>query len=256
MSSLSSLALKANIERALIRPGGYKLKAATFAASTLALERESAAAKVLYERSENAREEITTLLTLLDPLIYDYLYAITEGKTKYEQGRISTTTGKDQQDAVLTTLAAVGICLQTGLMEHTTMSKMEEHLRGASEGIETLDKDVRTHYSAHNMTSLLDTLQSGPLAAELLGLADEEPKRFAPPVRPAAVKAREPATYEAIFGETDIYTRPQSTTLSRQTRRLSGMASGSAETSSSEVQHYQSNEHLDSQVASFFARGI
>jgi len=219
MSSLSSLTLKNNILEALVKPGGYKLKSAAFAETALALEREMASAKVLYERAESARDEVSTVLALLDPLIYSYLSTITDGKTKYEQGRIQSTSGREQQDAILTALAAIGICLQTGLMEHETINKMSDHLDEASDGLTLLEKDNRTNYSAHNITNLLDTLQSGPLAADLLGLADAGVETFSLPTRPAALKAREQASHEMIFGEKDIYTRPPTVRKGKKTMR-------------------------------------
>lgn len=254
MTSLSSLTLRGNIKNALVKPGGYKLKAAAFSDRALLLEREASSAKVLYERSENARDEINTILSLLDPLVYDYLNAITDGKTKYEPGRILDSSGQEQQDAILTTLAAIGICLQTGLMEHETMSKMTDHLEEASSGLAALEKDARTSYSAHNMTNLLDTMQSGPLAADLLGLSDGESTAFKLPLRPAAARARTQAPYEEIFGEDDIYTRSPPPRSSRKSPRQAENTEPSKEISSGQLVLRGSNTSGEASISEFFRR--
>lgn len=254
MASLSSLALKGNIQNALVRPGGYKLKAAAFSDKALKLEREASSARVLYERSESARDEVNTVLSLLDPLIYDYLSMITEGKTKYEQGRIMTTTGQEQQDAILTALAAIGICLQTGMMEHETISKMNDHLEEASTGLSVLEKDARTSFSAHNMSNLLDTMQSGPLTADLLGLADLEAEKFSLPSRPTAVRSRDQASYQEIFGEEDIYTRSPTSRKGKRPARSSSIEEVSPIPGSSEIVLHDPGKRAGTSVADFFSR--
>jgi hypothetical protein len=205
-SSLSTLTIKDNIVKALIRPGGYKLKAKTFADATLKLEGEAAASSALYQRSEAARGEIINMLALLDPIVGSFLAAFTGGKTKYEVGKLTSTKGQDQQDAILMTLSAIGICLHLGLMEKEVSDVMDTHLQSASTSMTVLEEDIRTHYTERPVEGLLDVFQNGVLTADLLGLGDGEADPFTLPSRPTVERSKKAKELADLLDGDDPYT--------------------------------------------------
>jgi len=217
--------VKDTLIRTLLKPGGYKLKAETFGNSMVALERERAAYSCLYERADAARSELVDLIKIMDPLVEDYLTKVTGGRTRYKGNDITHKSGREEQDALLTTIAAACISLQLASMEHDALVITETSVPSVSASGQDLEQDDSTHYSQASLPGLLNVIQSSATAAHFLGVGDLDINVEIPLKREPLVRSERADVPFPVLGLDDRFTTRPSRVHSRSRSRQLGQTS-------------------------------